>query len=135
MYTMKKSLNRISAKSRKSKIKCVRTNLIVNIPPVDGLGIAGHIEWFDLINGTIQAFLIVPQYHLLGAVKDAPGVLKERTHRSFVISAALFAGFAFVVPALCRAAPFILCSLMQIPRARVPMRMLSPLVCYVLSRS
>lgn len=26
----------------------VRTNLIVNIPFMDGLGIAGHIEWFAL---------------------------------------------------------------------------------------
>ena len=25
----------------------VRTNLIANIPKTDGLGIAGHIEWFD----------------------------------------------------------------------------------------
>lgn len=33
----------------------VRTNLIANSPITDGLGIAGHIEWFDLINETIQA--------------------------------------------------------------------------------
>ena len=25
----------------------VRTNLIANSPSIDGLGIAGHIEWFD----------------------------------------------------------------------------------------
>ena len=31
----------------------VRTNLIVNSPSTDGLGIAGHIEWFDLINEAI----------------------------------------------------------------------------------
>ncbi len=34
----------------------VRTNLIVNNLITDGLGIAGHIEWFDLINETIQAW-------------------------------------------------------------------------------
>ena len=39
--------------------QCVRTSLISDIPNTDGLGIAGHIEWFDLINETIQAFLIV----------------------------------------------------------------------------
>lgn len=43
----------------------VRTNLIVNSPETDGLGIAGHMEWFDLMNETIQAFLIVPLYALL----------------------------------------------------------------------
>ena len=42
----------------------VRTNLIVSSPRTDGLGIAGHIEWFDLINETIQAFLIVPLFAL-----------------------------------------------------------------------
>lgn len=30
----------------------VRTNLIADSPSTDGLGIAGHIEWFDLINET-----------------------------------------------------------------------------------
>lgn len=39
--------------------QCVRTVLISGVPGTDGLGIAGHIEWFDLINETIQAFLIV----------------------------------------------------------------------------
>lgn len=43
----------------------VRTNLIAHIPLTDGLGIAGHIEWFDLLNETIQAFLIVPLFALL----------------------------------------------------------------------
>lgn len=33
----------------------VRTNLIVNSSVADGLGIAGHIEWYDLINETLQA--------------------------------------------------------------------------------
>lgn len=27
--------------------QCVRTNLISDVPDTDGLGIAGHIEWFD----------------------------------------------------------------------------------------
>ena len=44
-----------------------RTNLIAGIPSTDGLGIAGHIEWFDLINETIQAFLIVPLYALFNS--------------------------------------------------------------------
>ena len=46
----------------------VRTNLIANIPLTDGLGIAGHLEWFDLINETIQAFLIVNVVYILFAV-------------------------------------------------------------------
>ena len=81
--------------------QCVRTSLISDIPDTDGLGIAGHIEWFDLINETIQAFLIVPLYHLLNEVKGAPGVLKRRIHYSFAVSTALYAFFSIVCFALC----------------------------------
>lgn len=81
--------------------QCVRTSLISNVPNTDGLGIAGHIEWFDLINETIQAFLIVPLYHLLNTVKDEPGVWKRRIHCSFAVSTALYAAFSLVCFALC----------------------------------
>lgn len=81
--------------------QCVRTGLISNLPDTDGLGIAGHIEWFDLINETIQAFLIVPLYHLLNTVKDEPGVLKRRIRDSFAVSTVLYAAFSMVCFALC----------------------------------
>lgn len=81
--------------------QCVRTGLLVNVPDTDGLGIAGHLEWFDLINETIQAFLIVPLYHLFNTVKGEPGVLKWRIHCSFAVSTALYAVFSTVCFALC----------------------------------
>ena len=81
--------------------QCVRTSLISDIPDTDGLGIAGHIEWFDLINETIQAFLIVPLYHLLNEVKGEPGVLKQRIRGSFVVSTVLYTIFSIVCFALC----------------------------------
>lgn len=81
--------------------QCVRTSLISDVPDTDGLGIAGHIEWFDLINETIQAFLIVPLYHLFNMVKDEPGVLKRRIHYSFAVSTALYTVFSIVCFALC----------------------------------
>ena len=81
--------------------QCVRTSLISDVPDTDGLGIAGHIEWFDLINETIQAFLIVPLYHLFNVVKDEPGVLKRRIHYSFAVSTALYTVFSIVCFALC----------------------------------
>lgn len=61
----------------------VRTNLIADSPSTDGLGIAGHIEWFDLINETIQAFLIVPLYALLKQCIEDRDRLKERIFRHF----------------------------------------------------
>lgn len=81
--------------------QCVRTSLISSVPDTDGLGIAGHIEWFDLINETIQAFLIVPLYHLFNTVRDDPGVLKRRIHGSFAVSTALYAAFSIICFALC----------------------------------
>lgn len=81
--------------------QCVRTSLISDVPNTDGLGIAGHIEWFDLINETIQTFLIVPLYHLLNTVKGEPGGLKRRIHCSFAVSTALYAAFSIACFALC----------------------------------
>lgn len=81
--------------------QCVRTILISGVPGTDGLGIAGHIEWSDLINETIQAFLIVPLYHLLNTVRGEPGVWKRRVHCSFAVSTALYAVFSIVCFALC----------------------------------
>ncbi len=63
----------------------VRTNLIVNSPIADGLGIAGHIEWFDLINETIQAFLIVPLYALFNKCMQDKGKFKERIFQTFLV--------------------------------------------------
>ena len=71
--------------------QCVRTGLVAAIPDTDGLGIAGHIEWFDLVNETVQAFLVVPLYHLLGAVKDSRASLKGRVYESFIVSTVLYA--------------------------------------------
>lgn len=48
----------------------VRTSLIVSSSVADGLGIAGHIEWFDLIKETLQAFLIIPLYALLNQCRS-----------------------------------------------------------------
>ncbi|MDE6912829.1 MAG: hypothetical protein K2P35_03940, partial [Lachnospiraceae bacterium] len=56
----------------------VRTSLIASSPSTDGLGIAGHIEWFDLINETIQAFLIVPLFALFNRCMQDTEQLKER---------------------------------------------------------
>lgn len=79
----------------------VRTNLIVNSPSTDGLSIAGHIEWFDLINETIQAFLIVPLFALLNeCMKDAKK-FKERIFQSFLIVNMVYILFSIIVLIYC----------------------------------
>lgn len=79
----------------------VRTNLIANIPLTDGLGIAGHIEWFDLINETIQAFLIVPLYALLNHCMKDMRKLKERIFQSFLIVNVIYILFAVMILIRC----------------------------------
>lgn len=80
----------------------VRTNLIVNSSFADGLGIAGHIEWFDLINETIQAFLVVPLYALFNQCMRDTGKLKERIFQSFVIVNVVYILFSVIVLVHCR---------------------------------
>lgn len=81
----------------------VRTNLIVNSPTTDGLGIAGHMEWFDLINETIQAFLIVPLYALLnGCIKDKEK-FSGRILQTFLIVNVVYILFSVAVYARCNA--------------------------------
>ncbi len=75
----------------------VRTNLAANIPFTDGLGIAGHIEWFDLINETIQAFLIVPLYALLNQCMQDTEQLKERIFQSFLVVNVIYILFSVFI--------------------------------------
>ncbi len=75
----------------------VRTNLIANIPLTDGLGIAGHIEWFDLLNETIQAFLIVPLFALLNKCIQDRKKLKERIFQSFLIVNVVYILFSVII--------------------------------------
>lgn len=79
----------------------VRTNLIANSPSVDGLGIAGHIEWFDLINETIQAFLIVPLFALLNQCRQERERWKERVFQTFLIVNGIYILFSVIVLIYC----------------------------------
>lgn len=74
----------------------VRTNLIANSPITDGLGIAGHIEWFDLINETIQAFLIVPLYALLNKCIEDKDKFRERVFLTFLIVNVVYTIFSVI---------------------------------------
>lgn len=79
----------------------VRTYLISNSSVPDGLGIAGHIEWFDLINETIQAFLIVPLYALLNQCMQDTRKWKERIFQLFLIVSVVYIFFSILVYNYC----------------------------------
>lgn len=79
----------------------VRTNLIAGGPSADGLGIAGHMEWFDLINETIQAFLIVPLFALLNQCAEDKQKWKERIFQTFLIVNVIYILFSLFVLGYC----------------------------------
>ena len=79
----------------------VRTNLIASIPSTDGLGIAGHIEWFDLLNETIQAFLIVPLFALFNGCMQDRTKFSERIFQTFLMVNAVYILFAVIIFMYC----------------------------------
>lgn len=46
----------------------VKTFLISAVGQEDAFDIVGQMEWFDLINETLQAFLIIPLYSVLNRI-------------------------------------------------------------------
>ena len=75
----------------------IRTNLIADNALTEGLGIAGHLEWFDLINETIQAFLIVPLYALLNKCLCDSRRLKQRIFQSFLVVNVVYFLFSVII--------------------------------------
>ncbi len=57
----------------------VRIYILNDLPDTSALSIAGHIEWFDLINETLQALIIIPIYSILYKTKadSRVGVFKN----------------------------------------------------------
>ena len=80
----------------------LRTNLIVNSSMPDGLGIAGHIEWFDLINESLLAFLIIPLYALLNKCMRDTKKFKERIFQSFLAVNTVYILFSILIFKYCR---------------------------------
>ena len=69
----------------------VRMN-IISINQVD-INILGQMEWFDLINETLCAFLIIPLFSLL-----KPDIsLKQKNGLAFIISFSIYTIFAFII--------------------------------------
>lgn len=75
----------------------VWTKLLANMPLTDDLSIAGHIEWFDLINETIQAFLIVPLFALFNKCMQDTKKFRERIFQSFLIVNVIYILFSAII--------------------------------------
>lgn len=76
----------------------IKTFIISSNSPSDVFDIIGQMEWFDLINETLQAFLIVPLYSILNKIlqKDKEN-FSRYTFKTGVISFTVYTLFSIGV--------------------------------------
>lgn len=73
----------------------VKTFLLSSTGQDGVFDIIGQMEWFDLINETLQAFLIVPLYSLLNRIfKDGKAAFAEAAFKTGLLASALYALFS-----------------------------------------
>ncbi|MBQ7653189.1 MAG: hypothetical protein IJS93_02340 [Clostridia bacterium] len=79
-------------------IQTIETFVISTNVSTSGIDVIGQIEWFDLIDETIQAFLIIPLYSILNMVlnKDKER-FGESVFKTFLIAVFLYTIFSIVV--------------------------------------
>lgn len=62
------------------------------------IDVIGQIEWYDLIDETIQAFLIIPLYSILNSVlKNDKGNFANIVFKSLILVFLLYSAFSVVV--------------------------------------
>ena len=62
------------------------------------IDVIGQIEWYDLIDETIQAFLIIPLYSILNSVlKNDKGSFANIVFKSLILVFLLYSAFSVVV--------------------------------------
>lgn len=76
----------------------VKTFLISSGGGDDGFDIIGQMEWFDLINETLQAFLIVPLYSILNKIlQNRKEDFAKSVFKTGLVSFALYIFFSIGV--------------------------------------
>lgn len=79
-------------------IQTIETFVITGSISTAGIDVIGQIEWFDLIDETIQAFLIIPLYSILNAIlKHDTDKFGSAVFKTGLITFVLYALFSIVV--------------------------------------
>lgn len=79
-------------------LQTVETFVVSTNISVKAIDIIGQIEWYDLIDETIQAFLIIPLYSILnGILKNDKESFACSVFKSFVLVFLLYSVFSIVV--------------------------------------
>lgn len=63
----------------------------------DLLDIAGQIEWFDLLNEMLLAFLIVPMYFVLNKVANDHELFKSRISQTMIIGFVIYTAMSVII--------------------------------------
>mgnify|MGYP006916259368 CR=1 FL=1 len=79
-------------------IQTIETFVISSNISTSGIDVIGQIEWFDLIDETIRAFLIIPLYSILSAIiKQDKEKFAEGVFKTGLIAFVLYTLFSMVV--------------------------------------
>lgn len=79
-------------------IQTIETFVISSNISTKGIDVIGQIEWFDLIDETIQAFLIIPLYSILNAIlKNDKENFGSNVFKTGIVVFILYAIFSIVV--------------------------------------
>lgn len=73
-----------------------RVFFVVSGGNVESLDILGHIEWFDLINETTQAFLLVPLYYILSKFIGDKQLFASKITQTCVITFLIYGIFSVI---------------------------------------
>ena len=74
-----------------------RVFFVVSTGSVDGLDIIGQIEWFDLIDETLLAFLLVPLYYILNKFIENKKTFAARITQTCIIAFVIYLIFSVIV--------------------------------------
>lgn len=76
----------------------IRTAIVSTQVSASGIDIIGQMEWFDLIDETIKAFLIIPLYSLFNkAIKENNESLPKVVFKTLLIVVSLYSVFSLIV--------------------------------------
>ncbi len=75
----------------------IRTYLVSVTTSTDGIDVIGQMEWFDLINETLLAFLVVPLYSVFNKINKDDGIFSKLVFKLSLIIVIIYLIFQLVV--------------------------------------
>ncbi|NLB18308.1 MAG: hypothetical protein GX825_06180 [Syntrophomonadaceae bacterium] len=74
-----------------------RVYFLVTTGSIAALDVVGQIEWFDLINETFQAFLLIPMYYILSRFMGDKQIFASKITQACLITFVIYLIFSIIV--------------------------------------